>query len=411
MKIAKISIKDYRSCSHTEFRLHKNLSVLIGPNGSGKTNVLTAIRLLTALADFRYGGLGEDEPAASESEIKVWYDWNGRQVVHTAVLHLITNERNEDEIVGSDESWDLSSITGSKEACRMSLRDCLGFTHEREKHARTEVRESKTSYGYTGQQELPEEAFQAVKDIVRFVRKIKYYSASQFTNPTNCPVYIETRNRFRYRHAFRHSVSYHEKFLHDLYSVWKSKSDTYHSYFAIVGPDGLNLVKKISWQETDIPSYSFKVRPGGEASKKEQKNFLVIPIFDIHDKSLSPSQLSEGTLKILALIFYLMTDESALFMIEEPETSIHHGLLDDTMELINSFKSEKQIIISTHSDYVLDKVHYESVFVVKRYHDKGTRVTHILEKLDDLAVKALKYHLKNTGNLGEYWKHGGIEYD
>ncbi|MFW9998379.1 MAG: AAA family ATPase, partial [Candidatus Odinarchaeota archaeon] len=38
--IKRIQIQDYRSCLDTSFDFHPNLSVLIGPNGSGKTNIL-----------------------------------------------------------------------------------------------------------------------------------------------------------------------------------------------------------------------------------------------------------------------------------------------------------------------------------------------------------------------------------
>jgi recombinational DNA repair ATPase RecF len=48
--LKKISIENYRSCLSTSFECDPHLSVLIGPNGSGKTNILQAIMLLHKMA-------------------------------------------------------------------------------------------------------------------------------------------------------------------------------------------------------------------------------------------------------------------------------------------------------------------------------------------------------------------------
>lgn len=42
-------IENYRSCLRTSLDLHPNLSVLIGPNGSGKTNILQAVMFLNKM--------------------------------------------------------------------------------------------------------------------------------------------------------------------------------------------------------------------------------------------------------------------------------------------------------------------------------------------------------------------------
>ncbi|WP_104003254.1 AAA family ATPase [Marinobacterium lutimaris] len=44
-----MSIKNYRSCKATKFEPHSELTTFIGPNGSGKTKTLSAVRLLASL--------------------------------------------------------------------------------------------------------------------------------------------------------------------------------------------------------------------------------------------------------------------------------------------------------------------------------------------------------------------------
>jgi predicted ATPase len=77
--------------------------------------------------------------------------------------------------------------------------------------------------------------------------------------------------------------------------------------------------------------------------------------------------------------------------------------------LIKEFSYEKQIIISTHSDFVLDELDPENVFIVKNNPKSGTSIKHIPDALSVRDYKALKDYLQESGNLGEYWRHGELE--
>jgi recombinational DNA repair ATPase RecF len=106
MKITKITITNYRSCVKTTFQPHRNLSALIGPNGSGKTNTMSAIRLLSALCfrtPTRYS-LDKPSPAGNSlSIVKTWYEIDSKKLIHTAKLNLVNNEKNQDEIIDAEE--------------------------------------------------------------------------------------------------------------------------------------------------------------------------------------------------------------------------------------------------------------------------------------------------------------------
>jgi predicted ATPase len=169
------------------------------------------------------------------------------------------------------------------------------------------------------------------------------------------------------------------------------------------------LVEEIEFKEIETSSSNYSVMTGGKVVKREKKNQLVVPSFKISGNNLSPSQLSEGTFKTLALIFYLVTDKSSILMIEEPEVCVHHGLLNSIVELIDIYSEDKQIIISTHSESVLDKLQIDNVFKVRRTNDKGTRVTSIKGNMKAKELKALTNYLLDEGSLGEFWKHGDLE--
>jgi len=143
--------------------------------------------------------------------------------------------------------------------------------------------------------------------------------------------------------------------------------------------------------------------------QRKREKSLIVPQFTIGRNELSPNQLSEGTFKTITLLFYLMTEKSSALLVEEPEVCVHHGLLASIVELIKTYSKQKQIVLSTHSDFVLDKLEPRHIYKVVRDDQKGTLVTHITDSLSQDEMAALRDYLEKEGNLGEYWKHGGLE--
>jgi predicted ATPase len=76
---------------------------------------------------------------------------------------------------------------------------------------------------------------------------------------------------------------------------------------------------------------------------------------------------------------------------------------------LNNRSSEKQIIFSTHSDFVLDRIKPEQVFSVTRTVRRGTTVRSLAVGYSKRRTDALREFLRTSGNLGEYWRQGGLE--
>jgi predicted ATPase len=101
-------------------------------------------------------------------------------------------------------------------------------------------------------------------------------------------------------------------------------------------------------------------------------------------------ELSDGTLVLLALITKIFSDSSDIFFIEEPENSIHPKALYELMKLIRERSVDKQFIITTHSPYLLNMIKPEEVLVAEIC-DSGLST---ISKLPD--VKAIKKRLAKS---------------
>lgn len=394
--------------------MHPELSALIGINGSGKTNILSALLLLRKVIGWRPWGRSS-EKAASQCTLRIDFEVDGRTVEYEAVIDYTTTERNTEEVISAAEKWNLRAVTGEDQW--VSFPSFL-FRVRREEPKyllpqfimewkRTALsRGAEITPGDLPQAFMEEPILPILQTIQGFISKISYYSASQYTNPSECPAYItlEEDDYLRHRNYGRHA-----KFLHDLYLFKEKSPDSFQEYQSIVGKQGLRLVDKIEFHPVRVPSSEVEVRTGGRIVKKEIKRVLVVPHFVIHSTKLSPSQLSEGTFKTLAVLLYLSTDVSELLLLEEPEVCIHHGLLSSLIELIKSYSKQKQIVLSTHSDFVLDQLAPENVFLVSNSRSSGTVAVTLPEGLSARGFRALKEYLRTSGNLGEFWRHAGFE--
>jgi len=372
---------------------------------------LTAITLLNSLLGFRGRRFNIDYSLTTSCSLKVWYDWEGKQIIHTAKLDINTDESNQDEIVSTTESWYMFDITGNKKLIKIPL----GIFYEGYRELKFYSKE-RFIISHSGNfnrlminQGLTKKIQAAIEAVISYLQRLKYYSASQFTNPSSCPTSFEAEGIGRIRRGIR--IRGHKRFLYDMYDEYKNNSSGYEQFISLIGPSGIGLIDNIEFNEIRTSSLEYKVMIGGKVRKKEKVNLLIAPGFKIGNNKLSPSQLSEGTFKTIALIFYLVTDRSSLLMIEEPEVCVHHGLLESIIELIKVYSTEKQIFISTHSDAVLDNLKVENIFKVKRDERKGTIISKVVKSMNSLELKILKEYLHTEGSLGELWKHGDLESD
>lgn len=415
--ISKFRIRAYRSCKSTTFHPSKSLTALIGPNGAGKTNILNAIQLLRH--NRRRARVGEG--LQLKCQIEADFTFRKQVVYFKSRIVVRANEKNVDEVIQSTEKWNFKNLGWSNQWVSTAEANLLSYDdaalNQPLLYRRTSLgvrfvspdeypllRRQSSSKKFVALPKLAKDAFRAIQG---FRSNIAYYSASQFTNPSLCPTSFEVDEDGDLVEAFRPRQE-HTQFIASIYQLSRENRTAYDRYLSLVKKNGIGLIDDLKWKAVPFKSTAYEVQSGGKIINKKRQRTLIVPTIQIDRSQLSFNQLSEGTFRALALLFYVVTNESSLLLIEEPEVCVHHGLLKSLIEIMREFSKRKQIVISTHSDFIIDTLKPEQVFLVRNERINGTTVSAISKTMSNKEFGALKKYLEEAGTLGEYWKHSGF---
>jgi predicted ATP-dependent endonuclease of OLD family len=410
MIIKSAIITNYHSCRKTRIVFDPQLTALIGINGSGKTSILRALLLLkNAFKSHRYyRSLSSTDYIKSQIILEMQEDED--TIILKADIYYAFDEDLNENVVFSTTKWKINDLAGNEwmdipiEVITPNNQMAM-FEYNAKKIGINAL--TKSWYKYKNIKNIiPNNVYDIISKVITYILGFNYYSATQFSDPGKCPSSIEVDNETQYR---RMRSNIHYTFLQDLYNLKNNDENTFLRYLALVNKKGIGLISDIKFQKINISSETVDIKISGFVNTQKRQKIIIIPKIKIGYSYLSPSQLSEGTFKTLALIFYAISTKSSFIMIEEPEVCVHHGLLNSIIEIIKAESKYKQIALSTHSDYVLDRLIPENVVLINKEELKGTTTRKLSLALTKNGYKAMHEYLESSGSLGEYWKEGGLD--
>ncbi len=116
------------------------------------------------------------------------------------------------------------------------------------------------------------------------------------------------------------------------------------------------------------------------------------------DSNFSVDQLSDGTLRFIALATLLLQPNlPEIIVIDEPELGLHPKAISILAGMIKLASSKSQIVVSTQSTNIVSEFSVEEIIIVER--DMGKYQT-VLKKLDENLLK----NWLNDYSLGELWE-------
>jgi predicted ATPase len=120
------------------------------------------------------------------------------------------------------------------------------------------------------------------------------------------------------------------------------------------------------------------------------------------DYTIPAGRLSDGTLRYLCLLAILCDpDPPPLICIEEPELGLHPDMLPRIADLLTDASARSQLIVTTHSDILVDALtgHPEAIVVVEKHAGSST-----MRRLDRAELS----HWLEQYRLGQLWTRGEL---
>ena len=404
--IRSITLKNLLSFGPTSVPLElKSLNVLIGPNSSGKSNLVEALDVLRAtprdlLAPIREGGGVLD-----------WL-WKGVQPSPIAEIDVI-----------------VQPPPGNS----MPLRHHLAFT---EVGQRFELDDE------TIENERPDHAgFTTVRFYYRYQRGrpvLNVRRLAESSDPNDA--YRTSRSEApRFNRSLRR-----EDLAPDQSVLSQRKDPDQYPEITYLGENYARIRLFREWnlsryapprqpQKTDLPNdflledasnlglvlNSFERYPDTLALVKEKLHEFHAAFYDISfifaggavqiflpekglREAIPATRLSDGTLRYLCLLAVLChPNPPPLIAIEEPELGLHPDILPSVADLLIQASHRTQLIVTTHSDTLVDALsHVPEAVVVCEKVEGSTTMRH-------LEADALHEWLQEYG-LGQLWRRGEI---
>lgn len=119
----------------------------------------------------------------------------------------------------------------------------------------------------------------------------------------------------------------------------------------------------------DFNKFDLPLAAGGQAS-------VALRLKDL-PKSIPALFMSDGQLRFLGLIMLLLLPQPPnLILIDEPEIGMHPKMIDIFAEVVQEAAERTQVIISTHSPQLIDSMSPEDLLVVER-EDGATTINRV----------------------------------
>lgn len=369
----------------------RSLNVLIGPNGSGKSNLLEAISLL------RSAPKDLSAPVKEAGGVSDWL-WKGAKSP-TATIEAVIRNPEQDEMpirhsfsfVEHGKRFEVTRERIENKDAFSGFDDPFFFYRNDRGHIRLK---EKPQYGATDkleeegkERQLPRETINPEESVLSQVRDPERYPVLSYL--------ADTYARFRlYREwTFGRYTVPRQAQKADLPKEYLLES---YENLALV----LNylrrhvrkeLVGALSSLYPEIKDFEIDIGGG-----------WVQLLMTEGEYSIPATRLSDGTLRYLCLLAILChPDPPPLVCIEEPELGLHPDVLPNLAKLMLLASERCQLIVTTHSDILVDALTEtpESVIICEKQ-DGRTRMQRLDSK--ELTQWLGKYR------LGQLWLKGEI---
>ncbi|RPD49735.1 ABC transporter ATP-binding protein [Hymenobacter sediminis] len=389
-RLTYLRIKNYRALRDVELRDLTPLTVFIGPNGSGKSTILDALAFLAEAVSGnlqqawekrnRFTGMrtrGQEGPIEFEVEVNSDFE---------QLRYTISFE--EKEMVMQMKAFVRDERLEGKEPAKTWFKICskgeeIGFTHT-----------------YSGAPFV--NGYCIEKNEVAHMFATPDHPFLGMINGLNSPYSEELQssalsilnllNSYRYIHLTDdHLKGYSDAGPREKLSANGDNLPNVLYYLHTKHPEALARIseKLRRW----VPGLAEVVT---EITSDER---LLLRFRDApFEKPLPAQYMSDGTMRLAALLTLLYEpNATGLLGIEEPENELHPRLLPRLAEELSKATETRQLLVATHSPFLLDALEPEQVWILDRGADGYTQATRTAD------IPQVKELVEDGSPLGYLW--------
>lgn len=367
MKLKSARIKNFKSLGDVELTF-RDLTILVGPNASGKSNCLEALSYLSNL-------LASDSLPKLERKQRL-PKHNGEKICFFTIVEDADNL--------AEYSISLASSNGKTVIANEELK----------------INQTNVIEILNGKGKVSDETGGNLQNYQSDPEMIEGLALRAAGNFGNKPVTKKLANYIR-DWEFYDIDPDRIRNAHELILMFK----------AIKQIQDIEIVPSLGTKASEVQEvlnyWAEKQRDKFNDVSKELKDFLnisltideerqrIIKVLEGDGKEIPLASMSDGTLRLIAYLILLYESEiPPLIGIEEPERNFHPGILKDVASIMKRLSKRTQVVMTTHSSQLLDCFNQEeissdiSVILLSKKDEAGTKAC-LLDKLaenrDDLA--------------------------
>lgn len=361
----------------------RNLNVLIGPNGSGKSNLIEALRLLHAAPTHLA------TPVREGGGVQDWI-WKGDPRVAASLTVVVDNPqgaqplRHSIQFTEKSQRFDLvgelieDATAAPKRSAKMH-----SFRYE------YVGREARSVSADGTQRHFPRDELVSDESILSQLKDSQVYPEITWLGR------VYQRMRIYREWSFGPHTALRQPQRTD------QQADS-------LNPDATNLglvlnrLRRKAPAKQRILEYLRELYDGIEDYDDSVEGGTIQVFFHESGFEMPATRLSDGTLRYLCLLTILCHPKPPpLICIEEPELGLHPDIIPTLAKLLREASERTQLIVTTHSDILVDALSEtpESVVVCEKHEGQTS-----MKRLD--GRKLSKWLEKYR--LGELWTKGEI---
>jgi predicted ATPase len=401
----RIHIENYRSCRDVLLDALGPITALVGRNGAGKTNVLRAIEWISKVAvSTEPLGVEDTRRPGKPTRISVDVELSTGTFRYDVVRQADPKDRPPRPFTVTLEetlSFDAGGGWTTLIERRGEAVSLLGYPDPLRTAASSPFLPVVATV-FPNDHPLSVQ----VAPLLSFFHSVRYYPldepsatgvVSENTTPIRGDQYAAWLSRYETTRDPGSSV------VMRLVHMSLKKPEQFAELKSLLGSSGLGLISDIVVDDFELPT-------SGEGKGKEEpdasRRFYFVALepssaraagkhaemrfFDFND-------LSAGTRRVIRILVSLIFDASAVMLLEQPEDSIHSGLMKKLVGLLRTNANPSQLIIATHSPSVFNRLHPSEIRLVTM----SSAVTHA-RLLTPNELQAAEAFITADGSLADF---------